>query len=97
MITTHADSLRMKEASAKNEPDTAAKGPRFYAFQKKVQLGETVGPNVVIKGGIDDGDKLVVDGVQLLHDGSRIAVGSKPASKEGGKDDGSKTEGNKKD
>jgi membrane fusion protein (multidrug efflux system) len=44
----------------------------LYAFQKKVQLGATIGPNVIVKNGINDGDKIVSDGVQSLHNGSQI-------------------------
>ena len=97
LLFTHADSVRKEEAVAKNEPDTAKKGPKFYAFQKKVMLGQTIGPNVIIKEGINDGDKIVVDGVQLLHDGSKIAVGGKPAPGEAGKNVDGKPEGKKKD
>jgi RND family efflux transporter MFP subunit len=66
------------DSAKKQETDTAAqKGPKFYAFQKKVQLGQTIGANVIIKGGIDEGDRIVVDGVQSLHDGSQVDVGRK--------------------
>jgi RND family efflux transporter MFP subunit len=93
VILNHADSTKKKEeASAKAEPDTAQKGPEVHAFQKKVLLGQTIGPNVVVTQGIEEGDRLVVDGVQLLHDGSRISLG-KPASKDGGKSDEAKTDG----
>jgi RND family efflux transporter, MFP subunit len=46
----------------------------LFAFQKKVQPGVTVGSNVIIKNGIKEGDKIVVDGVQSLHNGSQIAA-----------------------
>jgi RND family efflux transporter MFP subunit len=45
----------------------------LFAFQKRVQTGVTVGSNVIIKKGIREGDKIVVDGVQSLHNGSQIA------------------------
>ena len=69
----------------------------LHAFQKKVQLGQTIGPNVIVKEGIDDGDQIVVDGVQLLHDGSKITTGTgvKKPSKEAEK--GGKAEDKKKD
>ena len=83
LIPSHADSTKKKEAEAsKNEADSTLKGPSMHAFQKKVILGQTIGPNVIVREGINDGDQIVVDGVQLLHDGSKIAVG-KPANKEG--------------
>ncbi|HUB62195.1 MAG TPA: efflux RND transporter periplasmic adaptor subunit [Puia sp.] len=52
-----------------------AETPRLRAFQKKVQLGQTIGPNVVIKSGINEGDKIIVDGVQAIHEGSLISTG----------------------
>jgi RND family efflux transporter MFP subunit len=85
------------DAAAKKGPDTKseakdgdAKGadtvetPKLRAFQRKVQLGQTVGPNVVVKSGISIGDSIVVDGVQAIHEGSRI--NASPAKQPGGQD-----------
>jgi membrane fusion protein (multidrug efflux system) len=85
------------DAAAKKGPDTKgdakdgdAKGadtvetPKLRAFQRKVQLGQTVGPNVVVKSGINIGDSIVVDGVQAIHEGSRI--NASPAKQPGGQD-----------
>jgi membrane fusion protein (multidrug efflux system) len=44
-----------------------------FAYQKKVFLGATLGPNVIIRNGIAGGEKIVTDGVQSLHNGSSIA------------------------
>ena len=66
-----ADSAKKKESAE------AAKGPRLMAFQKKVMPGQTIGANVIIKSGISDGDKIVIDGVQSLHDGSQITTENK--------------------
>lgn len=55
----------------KNDVDTA-ETPKLRVFQKKVQLGETIGPNIVVRSGIDVGDRIVVDGVQAIHEGSQI-------------------------
>jgi RND family efflux transporter MFP subunit len=74
----HADS------AVKAHSDTAGK-PKLVAIQKKVQVGQTVGPNVVIKSGINAGDRIVVDGVQTLHDGSQITTANKVAPSQGGK------------
>ena len=72
ILTQHADSTKKQEA------DTAAQqGPKPYAFQKKVQIGQTIGANVIIKAGIAEGDRIVMDGVQSLHEGSQVNVGSK--------------------
>ena len=69
----------------------AAQGdPRLYAFQKKVRLGAILGPNVIIKDGITDGDNIVSDGIQSLHNGSRIAPSGEPSIAKSGKGAGSK-------
>jgi len=78
-------------ATAKGGDDVAAKGdgnskdggdsvrgPKLRAFQKKVMLGQTIGANVIVESGIEEGDKIVVDGVQALHDGSSITTSNKP-------------------
>ncbi|WP_212005119.1 efflux RND transporter periplasmic adaptor subunit [Chitinophaga sp. HK235] len=52
------------------------KGPQLRAFQKKVKLGQTVLDKVIIKEGIQEGDRIVVDGVQSLHDGARVTLGN---------------------
>jgi RND family efflux transporter MFP subunit len=58
--------------TAKDHASGTPKGGS-YAFQKKVQLGATLGPNVIIRNGIAEGEKIVADGVQSLHNGSQIA------------------------
>lgn len=65
----------------------AVKGNRgLYAFQKKVQPGVTIGSNVIIKSGISEGDKIVVDGVQSLRNGSQITQSEQNPSAHAGKD-----------
>ena len=69
----------------------AAKGdPRLFAFQKKVQLGAILGPNVIIKSGINEGDNIVADGIQSLHNGSSIMPSGDRSSAQVGKGTGSK-------
>jgi len=65
--------------SDKAHSDPKANQPKLVAVQKKVMTGQTIGPNVVIKSGIKTGDKIVVDGVQALHDGSLITTENKVA------------------
>jgi RND family efflux transporter MFP subunit len=60
--------------STLKKPATPQRG--LYAFQKKVIPGQTIGAQVIIKSGIDDGDHIVVDGVQLIHDGAQITTGN---------------------
>jgi len=66
--------------------DSATKKmPALLAHQKKVITGQTIGPNVVIKSGIDEGDRIIVDGLQSLHDGSKITTANKAPGGKGGK------------
>ena len=59
--------------------------PRLVAIQVKVETGQTIGSNVLIKSGLKNGDRIVVDGVQALHDGSPITTENKqgPAAQGG--------------
>lgn len=65
----------------KKETDTV-ETPKLRAFERKVQLGETVGPNIVVKSGVEPGDRIVVDGVQAIHEGSPISA-APPKRREG--------------
>jgi RND family efflux transporter MFP subunit len=73
-------------AAAPSDPskavDTANAGTKLRAIQQKVMVGRTIGANIVILSGINVGDKIIVDGVQAVHDGSPIATGNKHASKD---------------
>lgn len=69
----------------KETKDTTKKVQRLVAFQKKVMPGQVVGPNIVIKSGINDGDKLITDGIQTLHDGTPITTANKMGPGAGGK------------
>ena len=62
-----------KEAGT--ETGKEAKIPTKVSVEKKVQLGQTIGANVIVKEGLVEGERIIVDGVQSLHDGSRISVG----------------------
>jgi membrane fusion protein (multidrug efflux system) len=42
--------------------------------QRKVQLGKQIDSNVIIKDGLQEGNKIVVQGVQNLHQGSLITT-----------------------
>ncbi len=69
----------------------AAKGdPRLFAYQMKVHLGAIIGPNVIIKDGIKEGDNIVADGIQSLHNGSSIASSGDRSSAQTGKVTGSR-------
>jgi membrane fusion protein (multidrug efflux system) len=44
--------------------------------QRKVQLGKQVGPRVIIKDGLKEGEKIAVEGVQNLKEGSAVSTAS---------------------
>lgn len=49
--------------------------------QRKVTPGRYVGNDVIIKGGLKEGETIVIDGVQKLHEGSVIETGNGAAAK----------------
>ena len=69
----------------KAKTDTGRHKKELVALQKKVLPGQTIGGNVVIKSGISAGDKVIVDGVQSLHDGAQITTANKVGPGGGGK------------
>jgi RND family efflux transporter MFP subunit len=86
-----AKDTTIADTSAKKHSSESA-GPVMVAVQKKVIPGATIGSNIIIKSGINEGDKIVVDGVQTLHNGSKINPFSKPVGAKKGKSDGSQGE-----
>jgi membrane fusion protein (multidrug efflux system) len=80
--TDSAAGKKGTDSAAKKGADTVAT-PKLRTFQVKVQLGQTIGPNVIVKSGIKVGDRVVVDGVQSIHEGSFINASSKqPGNKD---------------
>jgi RND family efflux transporter MFP subunit len=75
---------RKSDSATKKESDTALSRLSLHAFQKKVQVGQVLGSNQIVKSGIYDGDLIVVDGVQAIHDGSEITT-TTPEKKSAGK------------
>jgi membrane fusion protein, multidrug efflux system len=60
----------------------------FYAYvvgdsskvsQRKVELGRLLGANVIVRSGLQAGEKIVVEGIQNLHQGSVITTTPPPA------------------
>ena len=78
-VINEGNSGKEKGDSNKSEADTSSRGPQLLAFEKKIQLGQTVGANVVVKKGLIDGEKIIVDGIQQLHDGVAINPGKAAA------------------
>lgn len=83
-VFTAKDTLVTDSAGQKNKSGKMQKRMKLLAIQKKVQVGQTIGPNVIVKKGVNEGDKIVVDGVQSLHDGSPITTANKVAPSQGG-------------
>ena len=71
------DSVIVNPGESGSGSNSSKKNPSMFAFQKKVQLGAIIAPNVVIKKGINEGDKIVVEGIQSLHNGSQITQSEK--------------------
>jgi membrane fusion protein (multidrug efflux system) len=44
------------------------------ALQKKVSLGTRIGANIVVRSGLAQGEKVVIDGVQKLRDSSAVRL-----------------------
>jgi len=62
--------------------DSADK-PQLRAIQVKVETGPTIGANIVIRSGLTEGERFVVDGVQALHDGSPITTANRVGPQQG--------------
>jgi membrane fusion protein (multidrug efflux system) len=67
------DSVPTKEG----DPVFAKGAAHLTAVQVKVEVGKTIGSNIIITKGLKEGDRIVVDGVQALHDGSAITTANK--------------------
>ena len=72
--TAGADNTGGKDGAGGQATDSAAGKPHLVAIQVKVETGQTIGSNILIKSGLKSGDRIVVDGVQALHDGSPITT-----------------------
>ncbi len=57
----------------------------MIAQEKKVRLGTIIGPDIIILNGINPGDRIVVDGLQSLHDGAQITLTARRSSGQPGK------------
>ncbi len=66
-----------KDTAIQSPADTTAKATAMpHAIQRKVTMGQQVADKVIIKSGLQEGDKVIIDGVQKLHDGSLIVTKS---------------------
>lgn len=46
------------------------------ALQRKVSLGDRINDKVVVKSGLEEGDTIIVEGVQKLRDSSEVQIGA---------------------
>jgi RND family efflux transporter MFP subunit len=86
LLTASTDSIKKNDGDpgVKKDADSSQQKSSLHAFQKKVRVGQVIGADQIIKAGIQDGDRIVVDGVQAIHDGSEITTATKkPASQKG--------------
>ena len=68
-------------AGADTSRNAASQAPSPHAVQRKVTLGQTIADRVIVNSGIEEGDKIIVDGVQKLRPGAPINLGGpKPAA-----------------
>ncbi|HEV7332327.1 MAG TPA: efflux RND transporter periplasmic adaptor subunit [Flavisolibacter sp.] len=57
-------------------------GDSSKVMQRRVELGQQLGANVIIRSGLTPGDKIVVEGVQILRQGSVITTTPPPAAQQ---------------
>jgi multidrug efflux pump subunit AcrA (membrane-fusion protein) len=51
--------------------------------QTKINPGSILGEYIVVTKGVKPGDNIVLDGLQKVHNGSMVQVGSSTAQQEG--------------
>jgi RND family efflux transporter MFP subunit len=47
-------------------------GGKYFARQRPITVGDTVGNNYAVKSGLQNGDKVIVSGIQFLIDGAPV-------------------------
>jgi RND family efflux transporter MFP subunit len=47
-------------------------GGKYFARQRSITLGDTLGNNYAVLGGLKDGDKVIISGTQFLMDGAPV-------------------------
>ena len=59
-------------------------GDMTVARQKAVTLGELIGNDYVLRGGLTPGEQLIIAGIQKIGDGAPVMAGAPPAAARGG-------------
>jgi RND family efflux transporter MFP subunit len=47
-------------------------GGKYFARQRPITVGDTVGNNYAVKSGLQNGDKVIISGIQFLIDGAPV-------------------------
>ena len=83
VIKVSPDSLKKMDPKAAADANKS----KLIAVQKKVQTGQVIGADIIIKSGVKAGERIIVDGLQSLHDGVRITTANKvgPGGGRGGR------------
>lgn len=58
-----------------NKDKKETTGSMLIAEERKVQVGQVIDSNIIIQSGLEQGDKVIVEGIQKLHSGSPITTG----------------------
>jgi membrane fusion protein (multidrug efflux system) len=46
--------------------------------QRRIEAGQTIGPNLAVRSGLKEGDRVVVEGIQKVRPGEKVAVSVLP-------------------
>lgn len=71
------DDRSKRDGADTSKAGGAERGPHLVAIQVKVEIGQTIGSDVLVLSGIHNGDKVIIDGVQAVHDGSPITTANR--------------------
>jgi multidrug efflux system membrane fusion protein len=67
-------------AGASGAPGQGQNTPRYYAEARPVKVELTEGAQVILNGGVNPGEPIVVDGQEKLRNGSRVIPRQAPAA-----------------
>ncbi len=59
-----------------NNTPSAKQEKGLHAIQRKLILGRTIGDKIIVKSGLQTDDKVIIDGVQKLRDGTLVNEGA---------------------
>ena len=80
-----AKDTTIASADTGKHKDAAPQAATLRAIQRKIVQGQAVADKIIVKAGLEDGDSVIVDGVQKLHDGSLITTKNVATPPPGGK------------